>query len=277
MIILICYDENLTSKAVEVLNRLQSLGYEAILDEPLRGDTLTETTDVIGAKENTFDMIVSVGGDGTMLRATQKAIAFDKAIFGINAGRVGFLSAFDFNDLDRITKEDIASLSMTKRMLLEVTIEDDPSKSYLVVNDVVISRNSISKTVELKVFSDLQLIGQFRGDGIIVSTPTGSTGYSLSAGGPIVEPLLDTMVVTPICAHTMFVRSIVLDGEKKVRIETSSRIDSDVFVSFDSTHMVNLNEGFSVSVVKSKRTLKLLSSEKRDYFDVLNKRIGSIY
>jgi len=277
MNILVCYDENLVNEAEVVAKKLLSLGYSIIMDSPISYNSNNNISSSSGIDENSYDMIVSVGGDGTMLRATRKAIEADIPIFGVNAGRVGFLSAFDYDEFQKITKLDIESLNLTERILLEVLIEGQLDKKYLAVNDVVISRNGISKNVELKVYSDKQLIGEYRGDGIIVSTPTGSTGYSLSAGGPIVDPLLDIMVVTPICAHTMFVRSIALDGKKKVKIEASSRLDSDVYVSLDSTQMIKLNESFIVSVIKSNKTLKLLSSVKRDYFEVLNKRIGSVY
>ena len=269
--ILVCYDENLINEAREVLYKLSTLGFIVTLDNPIRNTSSDDTID------SSFDMVVSVGGDGTMLKASQKAISKDKPIFGINAGRVGFLTAFDFSEIDTLTDLDIFSLTATKRMLLEVIIDDNHEKKYLTLNDVVVSRNGISKTIELKVFGDNSLIGEYRGDGIIISTPTGSTGYSLSAGGPIVDPLLDVILVTPICAHSLFSRSIALDSNKRVKVEISSRKDTDVYVSLDSTHMIKPAEGFSISVYKSEKTLRLLSSKKKDYYEVLSKKIGSNY
>ena len=278
MTILVCYDSNLQSEAEEVSSKLNSLGYSILFDRLIAGETdsaLYESERVIAGC--LFDMIVSVGGDGTMLRAAQKAVMYDKPVFGINAGRIGFLTAFDFSELNRLTSEDISSLSPNERIVLEISVNGMGDRSFIAVNDAVIGRSRISKTVELEVYSDAQKIGEYRGDGVIVSTPTGSTGYSMSAGGPIIDPTLDVIVVTPICAHTMFVRSAVLNGSKKISVNATGRIDSDVYMSIDSTHMIKLEDNFRIEVYKSSRTLKLLSSAKKDYFDVLNKRIGSVY
>ena len=275
MTILVCYAKNRKNEASSVSMKLKAIGLNPILDKPI--ESLIETDTISSCEDISsmgIDMVVSVGGDGTILRASQRALALDKPIFGINAGRVGFLTAFEIDELDKLTMSDISTLNLAERMILEMKIEQKPDRSYLAVNDVVICRDTISKTVDLKVYSDTQLIGEYRGDGVIVSTPTGSTGYSLSAGGPIVDPLLDILLVTPICAHTMFVRSIALDAKKTIRIDRTDRSDTGVYISLDSTHMVELKENYSLVISKSNKTLKLLSSEKKDYFEVLNRRIG---
>jgi len=224
--------------------------------------------------EEICDAMVSVGGDGTMLRSAQRAVACDKSIFGINAGRLGFLCAFDLKQPETITAEAIAALDVTPRSLLEISCSDDPSRIFTAVNDLVLSKGALSKTIGLSVESSEKQIGVYRCDGVIVSTPTGSTAYSLSAGGPILDPSLDLMLLTPICAHSFFSSSIVLGGESELTITPTPDNDNDVYVSVDSFCAFRLPEGVSVKVKRSSKTLKLLTSHSRDFYGVLRSRIA---
>ncbi|MEG2259312.1 MAG: NAD(+)/NADH kinase, partial [Oscillospiraceae bacterium] len=155
------------------------------------------------------DMIVAVGGDGTMLQSAQTAISLDKPIFGINSGRLGFLASFDFDMLEMITIEEIQKMTKSQRVLLDISLESKPEHHYLAINEVVASKVNYAKTAEISVCYGSNQLGCIRCDGVIVATPTGATGYSLSAGGPIVEPKLKAVVVTPICSHSLFSKSYV--------------------------------------------------------------------
>ena len=220
-----------------------------------------------------YDMIAAVGGDGTMLSAAQLAIAAGRPVFGINSGRVGFLCAFDAEQASSITPGDIESLRVSDRALLEARCGCDDTVRYA-LNEVTVSKINFSKTVEFSIYYGESCLGDMRADGLIVSTPTGSTGYSLSAGGPIVEPGLRAVVVTPICAHSIFSRSHVLTGGKPVRIVPAMRFANQVSVSVDGGEYAELEPSGEISVLLSERTLSLLTNDKRDFFELLHNEIS---
>ena len=255
--------------------RLSQLGIESIMDESFRTDSAPGTLEFMAEEkcDAMADVIVSIGGDGTMLKVAQRAIALDKPVFGLNAGRIGFLCAFDKEDIEDLTKNDLDSLQLNSRTLLDVYLSSAPESHYAAVNDVVVAKGGLSKTIELTVRCGSKFAGEYRSDGVIVSTSTGSTAYSLSAGGPIIEPSLELIVVTPVCAHSMFSRSMVLDANELITITPSGRNDNAIFVSVDSNYILNLPEGVSVIIGKCPKKLKLLTSNKRDYFSLLDRRI----
>lgn len=220
------------------------------------------------------DRIASLGGDGTMLRSAQRALLADREIFGINTGRLGFLCAFDMRSDEPITAEAIESLTLSRRTLLEARCSDRPGEVFTAINDVVLSKGALSKTIGLSVSSDGRQLGVYRCDGVIVSTPTGSTAYSLSAGGPIIDPNLDLTLLTPICAHSFFSRSVVLSGDSELTLSPTGDNDNEVFLSVDSFCAFELSSGASVRIKRSERSLKLLSSSVRDLYKILKTRIA---
>ncbi len=260
--------------------RFSSLGYECLADEENRHffnetQTLVKFLDSIEA-EKECDLFVAVGGDGTMLLNSKRAIENDKPIFGINSGRLGYLSAFDYSFVDSITRQDIDSLAISKRVLLELTLSSNTDKKYYAVNDVVISRGAQAKSIELKLGYCKNVLSQFRSDGLIISSPTGSTAYSLSAGGPIVEPGLNAIVVTPICAHSMFLRSVVLEYSKtkEVTVSPVEREDNKALVSVDGVLIKEVDFNDTITVRGCEKNLKLMVSNKRKFYDILRKDIS---
>jgi len=275
MTLLVCSDKFQLNKAYLFSKKMLSLGFRCVMDEECRTDDVPSGLEFFESEicNGLCDIFVSVGGDGTMLNVSQRAISFDKPIFGLNAGRVGFLCAYEYEDYENLRFIDIESLELNERVLLEAVMDQQPENKYLAINDIVLNKGGASKTIELGVFGGNNLIGDYRADGVIVSTPTGSTGYSLSAGGPIVEPSLDVILVTPVCPQTTFARSVVFGGDETIRIEPSNRNDTDVYLSVDSSHTFLLKGRRGVTVKKSEKTLKLLTSGKRRYFEMLSKRV----
>lgn len=275
MTFLLCPDENQIDKVAVLAKKLTTFGFRCIIDSDFKDRVVSADISFLCAEEcdAKADVIVSIGGDGTMLKTAQRALSSNKPIFGLNAGRIGFLCAFDFEEIDSLQTEDIVQLRLSERMLLEVRIDGD-DEVYYAVNDAVVNKGGISRTIELEVRAGKSLIGDYRADGVIVSTPTGSTGYSLSAGGPIIEPHLDIVLVTPICAHAMFSRGIALSGDEDIRIQSTGRTDNNVYLSVDSSYTFLLKDDFGVSIKKSKKMLKLLTSDKRDYYEMINRRIS---
>ncbi|MDR1100815.1 MAG: NAD(+)/NADH kinase, partial [Clostridiales bacterium] len=157
------------------------------------------------------DMVIAMGGDGTILSCSREIAALNLPILGLNLGNLGFLAELEREDFDVLESVAGGSYEISERMMLEIAMN---GISQIALNDAVISRGAISRIIKISVFSDDELINSYMADGLIISTPTGSTAYSLSAGGPIVEPSMELMVVTPICPHGTGARSIILPPER---------------------------------------------------------------
>ena len=256
-------------KAREVVARLCMFGFQCRADEEvcrtIGQDTLT------AAAPDHCDAIVAVGGDGTMLSASHVAIHHDMPVFGINTGRLGFLHAFDYNDFLVCEREDILKLETTGRSLLEVSLTPDFSDRHLVVNDAVVQRMSRTKTAEFSVSYGGQTFTTVRADGIIVSTPTGSTAYSLSAGGPIVSPELDCTVITPVCSHSLLSQTLVVSRNTLVEVEVRQRAYNDASLSVDGRWDIPAPSGTKLYFRGSDRVLKLMTSCHRSFYDVLRR------
>ncbi len=201
-------------------------------------------------------LVAAIGGDGTILHAAQYALAADIPIFGVNAGRVGYLAAFDSEKQKNIAPADIEALECLPRLVLELYIEG--AGSCYAVNDVVVSKTDIARTVELDVKTERLHIATLRADAVIVATPTGSTAYSLSAGGPVLAPDTDAMVVTPVCSHSLFSRSMVLPAQRTVIISPTQRDENGVIVCVDGK-TVAANSNANVTVTRSERVMRLLT------------------
>ncbi len=220
------------------------------------------------------DMVVSIGGDGTFLHNSRIAIASNKPILGINAGRIGFLCAFEAKEIDDITESDIADLFVESRMLLETNYGNE-NFDGLAVNDITFYKGAVSKTTEFSIFCDGKMIAEYRADGLIVSTPTGSTAYSLSAGGPIVQPSIELILLTPICAHSLFSRSIAIPPNGVITIRPKARNREGLLVSNDSEQSRQVPSFNDVLVRKSKKNVLIAVSPKRDYYKMLRTRISN--
>lgn len=260
----------------DLARHLVGLGHRCIMDADMASSVSFDVIEYLDSAvcDELCDIVVSIGGDGTMLYSAQRAVSINKPVFGVNSGRLGFLCAFDALGLEEITNESIAALKLSERMLLDVSVSDKPDAHYIALNDVVVSKGSLSKTIEFYVTYGARKIAEYRSDGIIVSTPTGSTAYSLSAGGPIVSAELELVLLTPICAHSLFSRSMVFDLKDEITIAASRRNDNDAFLSVDSNVTFKLSEMSTITIKRSERKLQLLTSPSRDYFRTLRKRIA---
>lgn len=208
------------------------------------------------------DYVCSVGGDGTMLHAAAVAFNADKPFFGINAGRVGYLSAFDFNELEKITPDSVLALTPSHRTLLKVTTAKG---CYYALNDAVLSKADPARTVQLSVFCGTSAVAQWKADGVIAATPTGSTAYAFSAGGPVISPQLDVIEVAPVCPHSFFNRSVVFGGDKVLTFTLLDCPLNSVVLSIDGVAVETIESG-TVTVSRAKRKLTLLQSCRHDFF-----------
>ncbi|HJX02020.1 MAG TPA: NAD(+)/NADH kinase [Candidatus Humimicrobiaceae bacterium] len=225
------------------------------------------------------DVIISIGGDGTFLRASKYSFLKEIPVMGINVGNLGFLTVVEtsnmYEALDRLLKN---KYEIEKRMLLEGRFFKN-SKAiknkelpYLALNEFAITRSMLGKIIRFEILVNKISIKKFAADGIIISTPTGSTAYSLSAGGPIVEPKSEVIIITPICPHTLLSRSIVLSPDNELEIIISSRNEMDSIGVDGKTEQVSIKPDHIFKVKKSKSKLKLITFNKDTFFKVFKEK-----
>lgn len=222
------------------------------------------------------DMVVCLGGDGTFLKAARKIYIKNIPILGINLGNLGFLTEVDKDDIGKAVKQIFkGDYKIQERMMLEADIMRNGAilASDIALNDVVISRGAISRILHVKTYINDVFVDSFPGDGLIVSSPTGSTAYSLSAGGPIVEPETDLMIVTPICPHILYSRSFITTASSTVKAVVDEKFRYNAMVTFDGQEGYEIMGGDKVEVRKSPYTIKLVMVDSRNFFNILRAKI----
>lgn len=225
---------------------------------------------------NGVQAAIVLGGDGTMLRAAHSLGEHsDIPMLGINLGTLGFLTEVEesnvFRALDRLMTDDFR---LERRMMIEGQVKEHV---YHALNDVVITRAGFSRIIGLNIYVNEQLLDTYEADGVIVSTPTGSTGYNLSAGGPIISPKSKVIVVTPISPHSLTAKSIVFDSSDRIRIEIVKKRktqETEAIVSFDGGNNMELSAGDEVTAVVSAREIRLIKMYDVNFYSVLRDKIG---
>ncbi len=220
-----------------------------------------------------IDLLLSFGGDGTMLYSAQYAIASNAVLIGVNFGKLGFLADINYHDLMNVLDEyEKNYFEIETRVLLEGEILNQKSGKFIAVNDIVIEKGGWSRIIEIDTWVDGKFLTTYRSDGLIISTPTGSTGYSLSAGGPIILPELDSIVLSPICPHTLTVRPIVIPASSKIKIEAKSFYKT-VMINKDGQQTFKIKPPVKMIIKKSNKILKLFKRKNKDYFQTLREKL----
>ncbi|NMB43199.1 MAG: NAD(+)/NADH kinase [Clostridiales bacterium] len=237
-------------------------------------------TDITAVPKDT-DCIIVLGGDGTILQASHDLISIDVPILGINIGTLGFLADIELHNvyeaLDSLFIDDYV---LEHRMMLEGCIKRSNEKPYIsnALNEVVIERSGFSRIISLSVYVNGQFANRYRGDGILISTPTGSTGYNLSAGGPVVKPDNQVIILTPICAHSLGSRSIILNASDEilVKVEMSKKTqDEEVIATYDGYESKVLHAEDLIKIKKSDKTTKFVKFKSNNFFETLRTKIGN--
>ncbi len=228
--------------------------------------------------EDTQCLIV-LGGDGTLLHAALDFVEYNIPILGINLGTLGFLTALEKDEvwegLDRLMADDY---KIEHRMMLLGTVykRGEKVREALALNDIIVTRSGFSRLVETKVFINGEMVDNYAGDGVIASTPTGSTGYNLSAGGPVVLPETELMVVTPICPHSLTARSMVVSPEDEIRIEVGRRRKTqpeEALVTYDGQTVVELESGDAIKIRRAPQQVHLLKVTPRTFYEILRMKM----
>ncbi|MBR5310099.1 MAG: NAD(+)/NADH kinase [Oscillospiraceae bacterium] len=217
------------------------------------------------------DIVFIVGGDGTILRAAKHAIKYDKPIIGINAGRLGFLSDIEAESISMVEKLITEGCPIEKRNVLDV---ENGDKTALAINDVFISKTEPGKNVELFVECNGHEVCRYRADGIVLSTPDGSTAYSMSAGGPVLDTGLNAVIMTPVCPHSLISCSVVFSPEKTITVGSSfSGGEKKLDVVVDGERVFTLKKGEKLSVKSSDKFIKFVNLSGRGFYEMLNQKI----
>ena len=221
------------------------------------------------------DLIVSLGGDGTVLNTVKDAAMYSIPVMGINIGHLGFLTQAERSDLSVFSYIFSGNYTITESMLLEVSVCKDGKEfeSYLVFNDAVI-RGSYSKMVTLNISVDDTVMNEFVADGAVFSTATGSTAYSMSAGGPIVHPKVKCMIISPICPHTLSARSVVIPPESIICAKAVPPYRCDATLTVDGKKVHTLEKDEYVTIRKSEKHTMLLNVPQRNFFDILREKLN---
>ena len=217
-------------------------------------------------------VVVCFGGDGTILHMAKAATRHGLPILGVNIGTMGFMAELESSELDLLARLADGNYRIDKRMMLDVTVHRDRDIIFhdICLNDAAITKGAIARIVHLQVKCDGTMAMELGGDGVIVSTPTGSTAYSLSAGGPIMEPDASSMLITPICAHDVAARSLVVSEKREITVEMSPNARRNAFLSVDGGKALRMNIGDVATIRKSNLVTKLVRLKDRSFYDVIN-------
>ena len=219
------------------------------------------------------DIVIAIGGDGTMLRCARQMIGSSARLLGINTGHLGFMAGLETTQLDELEKLFHGEYFRSDRMLLEAVLHQDGKQiRFHALNDIVVS-GLYGKVFSFSVMADNALVGQYRADGVVCSTPTGSTAYALSAGGPLMEPELSCIEVTLICPHSLFNRPLLLSSERTITIRHTAEDTRHICMSADGENPVLFHAEDTLEIRKSRESVAFISMKNSGFFDSVNQKL----
>lgn len=221
------------------------------------------------------DIAIAIGGDGTTLRIAKKAALYNKCVLGINGGRLGFMSGMEADELSLLQNVVNGNYEVDERMMLRADIiqNDCVAETFHCLNDAVVTRGDYARLIDVNIHCDERPVWDVRADGVIVSTPTGSTAYSMAAGGPVVSPDADCFVVTSICPHSLIDRSIVFPSTKALYVTVNNDVDNNSIFTADGKLPVQIDSSTIVRISKSAYTARLIKVKPENFYEILKKKI----
>lgn len=266
-----------TKKAVSII---ESCGGTALMTEDLKSSfsqlEKIEYFSTIERMVESCDLVIAAGGDGTIINAAKYACSQERPILGVNFGRIGFVAQLEPNELDKLTDIIKGEYKTEKRMMLkaEIISADGESSVHYALNDVVISRGSYSRILDFTIGHNEREICSYRADGLIFSTPTGSTAYSLSAGGPVVEPTMNCIVFTPVCSHSLFSRPIVFSADSVLGVTAGCDESCEAIVTVDGQCSKKLCDGDMVKISRAGKDVNLIITNEKTFYSVLGDKLN---
>lgn len=271
--------------ALEAKRVLEHAGAETVLClpfQPKKGDRLDlprqVSLSVMEQELPTADLLICFGGDGTILHAARDAVLYQVPILGVNMGSVGFMAELERGELSMLAPLAHGMFTIEERMMLDVRVMrgNREISRDLALNDAVISKGSMARVAEVEVLADHMKVSTIMGDGVIISTPTGSTAYSMSAGGPIVEPTSHCIILTPVCAHQLAARALVLDSGRVITAQIPKTTRKYLYLSVDGGKAVRLNSGDRVEISRSEHCTRLARLADRSFYEIINQKLGGM-
>ena len=232
--------------------------------EPISADDLEQA-----------DFSIVIGGDGTIIHAAKKAAFYSKPVLGINSGRVGFMAGVENGEYDILSRLKTGEFEIENRMLLSVMCErgDKAIKTYS-LNEAVVSRGGLARITDINVTIGGRSTIDYAADGLIFATPTGSTAYSLSAGGPVVDPSMRAILLTPICPHSLFSRTVLFGESARLAVSVSSDSESEINLTIDGETSLPMQGGDVVAIELSNLSAELIRLKDRDFYEILNEKLA---
>jgi NAD+ kinase len=265
-----------TKKVQKILNELD---IECSVSLPFRVEGVELPGDIqyqpLKSAMRRADLLIAFGGDGSILHLAKTAAIHHLPILGINLGNLGYIAELESDDLGLLRTLKNDHIKREHRMMLDVRVFRGERQVYsnIVLNDVVLTKGAVARVVQLQLYLDQKEFLRLGGDGVIFATPTGSTAYSLSAGGPIVDPVAQNILITPICAHSLTSAAYVLGPEQTIEVRTANYSNRTVYLSSDGGKAFLLREGDRVVVRRSKYTTELLKLKDRSFYETLREKM----
>lgn len=263
-------DKRGSSQVVEKLGLLlKKEGIEAYLP-----DTICSPNFKTAPEDELYrlaDLVITIGGDGTIIRYAKRAALDNKPVLGINAGRMGYLANIEQNELHLISKLINNEYNVEERMMLNVEVFENGEKvnEFSALNDAVITSGFISRIIDISVSVGRDTIN-YLADGLIISTPTGSTAYSMSAGGPIIDPSTENICITPICSHSLSAKPILLGVNNEITLKSFSKKRTEIYLTVDGRKVANVKPYTEIKITKSKIAVKLIRLNDRSFYKTLS-------
>lgn len=259
--------------ALDACSKLIDIGFQPLIEKQYKSAIkvdkafYSETDKLV----NECDMLMTIGGDGTILKWGQKAAVCGKPLLGINTGRLGFMTSIESDELETLERLRTGDYNISRRMLLD--IEYEGKGNFSAINDVVFNKCRYSKLPEFIVSVEEYEVTKIRADGIIFSTPAGSTAYSLSAGGPIISPDAQCIEFTPLCAHSLFGRPMIFSSNSEITVRFSAYENSGVSLSIDGNDDMDFNEGETIKIRRSKQELSLIDINGSSFYKAVHNKL----
>lgn len=273
--------ENARRVASEVIRELEELRVKILMPEEFSGEFSSHALAFVPSAEfiRMSDLLISIGGDGTIIHSAHRAAAFDKPILGINAGNLGFLAGLEKEELNLLRALINNEYTVDQRMMLSVKYYEGERfiKEYICLNDVVVARGNSLRLCDVEATSMGKRIFDYQADGLIVATPTGSTAYSLSAGGPVVDTDIESLILTPICNHSLFSRSMIFKADSVIELKVKNPEVSLPLFSCDGENGVAMSKQSRLLITRSEKYAKIIRIKADSFADILSHKLIERY